>query len=139
MKMEKMLPIEDEILGQLHGRDCIFVSSVIGKDDKLSVSGEINGLLAEKVGEAKQIEYTLTFNGVIAYYVCELDTYLNADKAAAEHSDFDVVENSEWLESLPIRTDIDKTIYRHYRVFTYDNVYNIIAACYKMKCDFVKE
>ena len=28
MNMEKMIPIEGEILGKLHGRDCIFVSSV---------------------------------------------------------------------------------------------------------------
>ncbi|MGN0696024.1 MAG: hypothetical protein ACI4J5_04570 [Oscillospiraceae bacterium] len=137
--MEKIISVKDKTLGQLHGRDCIFVSSVTQKDDKLSVSGEINGLLAEKVGEDKQIEYTLTFHGVIAYYVCELDTYLNTDTISDEHSDLDIVENSRWLGSLPIRTDIDKTMYRHYRMLTYDFVYNIIADSYEMKCDFVKE
>lgn len=108
MNMEKMIPIEGEILGKLHGRDCIFISSVTQKGDKLSISGEINGLLAEKVGEDKQIEYTLTFHGVIAYYVCELDTYLNDGTVSAEHSDFDIVENSKWLNSLPIRMDVEK-------------------------------
>ena len=38
---------------------------------------------------------------------------------------------STWLKSLPVREDFDKDIYRHYRLFTYDDVYNIIAVSYE--------
>ena len=76
--------------------------------------------------------YTLTFRQVLAYFTCELDTYENLTGTEyLDGSSFDLIEESTWLESLPVREDLDKSIYRHYRLFTYDDVYNIIAISYK--------
>lgn len=73
---------------------------------------------------------------VLAFFACELDTYENmAGLGHLDHSSFDLVENSSWLESLPVREDFDKDIYQHYRLFTYDDVYNIIAVSYKFEAD----
>ena len=44
-------------------------------------------------------------------------------------------EDSTWLKSLPVREDFDKGIYRHYRLFTYDDVYNIIAVSYEFAAE----
>ena len=45
------------------------------------------------------------------------------------------IEDSTWLKSLPVREDFDKGIYRHYRLFTYDDVYNIIAVSYEFAAE----
>lgn len=78
----------------------------------------------------------MTFQRVLTYFVCELDTYKNiAGCSHLDYSDFNIVENSKWLEKLPIRKDFDKSVYRHFQVFTYDFVYNIIAVLYELKCN----
>lgn len=126
---EKIVPIEHDKLGKLNGRDCIYIDNVSQDDmDNLIFKGEINGHLAEKIKADRFIPYKLTFYRVISYFVCELDTYENInDSAHLDYSCFNVVENSQWLESIPIRRDFDRSVYKHYQVFTYDFVYNIIA------------
>lgn len=82
------------------------------------------------------IPYTLTFHHVLAYFACELETYLNTEaRSHAYNTSFNVAENSKWLTSLPIRTDLDRSKYKHYQLFTYDNVYDIIALSFDMKTD----
>jgi len=126
---ERIVSVKHEQLGELNGRDCIYIDTVVQDDmDNLIFKGEINGFLAEKIRDRRFIPYKLTFKRVIAYFVSELDTYENIDHSAhLDYSCFNIVENSKWLESLPIRSDFDKSIYKHYQVFTYDFVYNIIA------------
>lgn len=126
---EKIVSVKHGQLGELNGRDCIYIDTVTQDDcDNLIFKGEINGWLAEKIRNDRFIPYKLTFHRVTAYFVCELDTYENIDSSAhLDWSCFNVVENSKWLENFPIRKDFDKSIYKHYQVFTYDFVYNIIA------------
>ena len=126
---EKIISVKTEKFGSLNGRDCIYIDTVTQDDmDNLIFRGEINGWLAEKIKAEKFIPYQLDFHRVIAYFVCELDTYENIDNSAhLDYSSFNIVEGSKWLESLPMRQDFDKSVYRHYQVFTYDFVYNIIA------------
>ena len=126
---EKIVPIEHEKLGKLNGRDCIYIDRVSQDDmDNLIFKGEISGHLAEKIKADRFIPYKLTFHRVISYFVCELDTYENIDNSAhLDYSCFNIVENSRWLDGLPVRKDFDKSIYKHYQVFTYDFVYNIVA------------
>lgn len=136
--MEKTIAIETG-LGVLWGRDCIFLDCVQqDKRGNLTFSGEINSNCTS-VGkkcpqEKKWLPYTLTFQDVLACFSCELDTYGNlAGFPDSESSDFDLIEDSEWLESLPVRNDFQKNRYTHYRIFTYDIVYNIIAGSYKLE------
>ena len=57
------------------------------------------------------------------------------DQVKLDGSSFDLIENSSWLKSLPVREDFDKSVYRHYRLFTYDVVYNIIAVSYEFAAE----
>ena len=131
--MEKATAV-NTCLGVLKGRDCIYLDQV--KQDglnNLTFTGDINGhLVSQHRDEKDWFPYTLTFRRVLAYFSCELDTYKNM--AGTEYiagSSFDLIEDSTWLKSLPVREDFDKDIYRHYRLFTYDDVYNIIAVSYE--------
>ena len=138
--MEKYIDIEDETLGFLDGRDCIYIDTVMfdGYDD-LTFSGDINGLLASKICSEKWIPYTLVFHRVIAHFACELDTYENlCGTEYLDSSDFTVIENSGQLERLPIRKDFDKSAYKHFRVVTYDVVFDIFAAGFELKADLDK-
>lgn len=132
---EKIISVKTEKFGVLNGRDCIYIDTVTQDDmDNLIFRGDISGRLAEKIKADGFIPYQLAFHRVIAYFVCELDTYENIDNSAhLDYSSFNIVEGSKWLESLPIRQDFDKSIYKHYQVFTYDFVYNIIAVDFDFK------
>lgn len=138
--MEKYVDIKDGVLGELNGRDCIFIDTVtLDGDDFLTFSGEINGYLASKIRDEKWIPYTLKFSRVLAYFACELDTYENlCGTDYLDHSDFTVIENSERLAKFPIRSDFDKSIYKHFRVFTYDVVFDIFAVDFELKADMKK-
>ncbi len=131
--MEKATAV-NTCLGVLKGRDCIYLDQV--KQDalnNLTFTGDINGHLISQCRDEKNwFPYTLTFRQVLAYFTCELDTYENmAGTEYLDGSSFDLIEDSTWLKSLPVREDFDKGIYRHYRLFTYDDVYNIIAVSYE--------
>ena len=111
----------------------------VKQDDlnNLTFIGDITGhLISQHRDEKDWFPYTLTFRRVLAYFSCELDTYKNM--AGTEYiagSSFDLIEDSTWLMSLPVREDFDKGIYRHYRLFTYDDVYNIIAVSYEFAAE----
>lgn len=97
-------------------------------------TGEINGnLISKRRVEEEWVPYKLKFKRVLAYFSCKMDTYeLLAGTDHLDSSDFDVIEESSWLKSLPVRSDFDKNIYKHYHLFTYDVVYNIIAVSYDL-------
>lgn len=113
--MEKATAV-NTCLGVLKGRDCIYLDQV--KQDglnNLTFTGDINGhLVSQHRDEKDWFPYTLTFRRVLAYFSCELDTYKNM--AGTEYiagSSFDLIEDSTWLKSLPVREDFDKGIYDH--------------------------
>ena len=105
--------------------------------NNLTFTGDINGhLVSQHRDEKDWFPYTLTFRRVLAYFACELDTYENlAGTGRLDGSSFDLIEDSTWLKSLPVREDFNKNIYRHYRLFTYDDVYNIIAVSYEFAAE----
>lgn len=107
--MENIYSIEHKKLGELYGRDCIFVDSVIQTDSTLKFKGEINGHLASKIKDDIWIPYELIFKQVIKYTSCELDTY-----------------------------EADKNDYKHFVIYTYDFVFNVFAVDYELKCDLVQ-
>ena len=140
--MEKFIDIEDAKLGILNGRDCIYINKVtFGRYDSLMFTGEINGRLASKIRDEKWVPYRLVFKRVISYSACELDTFLNREYGGYmtfDYSDFTVVENSKRLEELPIREDFDRSIYKHFRVITYDFVFDIFAVSFELKANLDK-
>lgn len=108
-----------------------------GCSEQSDLYGDINGhLISQHRDEKDWFPYTLTFRRVLAYFACELDTYENlAGMGHLDGSSFDLIEDSTWLKSLPVREDFDKDIYRHYRLFTYDDVYYIIAVSYEFAAE----
>ena len=131
--MEKATAVKT-CLGVLKGRDCIYLDQV--KRDglnNLTFTGDINGhLISQHRDEKDWFPYTLTFRRVLVYFACELDTYETITETKhLDGSSLDLIEDSSWLQSLPVREDFDKGIYRHYQLFTYDDVYNIIAVSYE--------
>lgn len=136
--MESYININDEVLGELNGRDCIFIDKVTFDDvDDLTFEGEIGGWLASKIREEKWIPYKLVFHGVVSHFVCELDTYENL-MGFVGCSDFAIIENSEMMSKIPIRSDYDKSRFKHFRVFTYDYVFDILAESYELTADLDK-
>lgn len=135
--MEKIIDIEDKFLGLLNGRDCIYIDKVTFTDGSaLEFEGELNGCLCSEVREEKWIPYKLTFKSVISHFVCELDTYEGfGNTECYGHSDFTEIENSDMLEKIPIRSDYSKFEYKHFRVFTYDYVFDIIAQDFELLAD----
>ena len=135
----KYIDINDNDLGVLSGRDCVYIDTVtLDHMDSLTFKGEINGLLASKIRDYKWIPYKLTFKRVISYSSCELDTFLNREYRGYMpfgHGCFTEVQNSRLLAKLPIRYDFDRSIYKHFRVFTYDVVFDIFAAGYELTAD----
>ena len=122
----------------LKGRDCIYLDQVKRDSlNNLTFTGDINGnLVSLHRNEKDWFSYTLTFRQVLAYFACELDTYEKLTETwCLNRSSFDLIEDSTWLKSLPVREDFDKGIYRHYRLFTCDDVYNIIAATYEFAAE----
>lgn len=134
--MEKVIPIDDSFLGVLEGRDCIFMQTVMQDDqENLIFRGEINGCLASKIQVEQWIPYRMVFHRVLFYFSCEIDTYENIDKGECiSRYALGIVENGRWLKSLPIREDFDKSVYKQYRVVTYDFVFQIIACSYELYC-----
>ena len=129
--MEQVVPIETSV-GILSGRDCIHLDTVIQDTSKnmMVFAGDINGPLVSRAID--WMSYKLTFIQVLAYFCCELDTYENLVKTTS-CSSFVLMENSAWLETLPIKYDFDKSAYKHYRLFTYDDVYDVIATGYELE------
>ena len=135
--MEKVTAVST-CLGFLKGRDCIYLDQVKRDSlNNLTFTGDINGnLVSLHRNEKDWFSYTLTFRQVLAYFACELGTYEKlTETGCLNRSSFDLIEDSTWLKSLPVREDFDKGIYRHYRLFTYDDVYNIIAATYEFAAE----
>lgn len=135
----KYININDKKLGILDGRDCIYIDTVtLDHVNSLTFEGEINGHLASKIRDYKWIPYKLTFKRVISYSACELDTFLNREYGGYmtfDYGCFTVVQNSGQLAELPIRYDFDRSIYKHFRVFTYDVVFDIFAAGFELTAD----
>ena len=133
--MEKTIDIRDERLGTLSGRDSIYLDA-LSQDEfgNITFKGEINSSLAENSQNKKWIPYTLKFRGVTIYYACDTDTYYDMENPKKESS-FCIIEKSKWLARLPISNAENKAISKHYRLYTYDFVYNIIAEEYTFELD----
>ncbi|HRH42479.1 MAG TPA: hypothetical protein PKY82_12705 [Pyrinomonadaceae bacterium] len=124
-------PIETEA-GIIYGRDAIFLYSVhLGFHPRwVELTGELNNQLCSKLkDQEKIITYRLKFSGVLAFMMTELDC-----RDFLGESSFDLVINSDWINELQIR-DSDSKLkpdHKHYIVFTYDEVFDIICQSYKM-------
>lgn len=117
-------------LGIARGRDAFFVESfAFTKGLELKVTGEANAdnCSGEQHGFVK---YHLTFQGVLALRYFELDF---AEIGSTYVSSFDEVDGSLWLQRIRASDSARKVsdTHRHYRLITYDDVFEFIASRYR--------
>ncbi|NIX02165.1 MAG: hypothetical protein GWN13_28775, partial [Phycisphaerae bacterium] len=94
MDKQAFSPVETPI-GTLKGRDAIYLDSFEYElHGLLRLTGEVNGKLASKPVD-DFLGYTITFSGVLAFKVVELDSW-NFKSA----SSFDEIVNSDWCKTL---------------------------------------
>lgn len=122
-------PIETS-LGILKGRDCIYLDKVYKKDRSYLFEGEINGRLLNN-GKDGFIKYKLEFINVISMFTCELDSY-DAVNINSVYS-FEIIENSKYLKTIAANDELDIKSLKHYRLKTYDDVFDIIAKDYALE------
>ena len=118
--------------GIISGRDAIFLDEV-----KLSLNpatieliGELNRHLCSKFRDGDTwIKYSLKFLNVLAYSMTELDF---RDHLGV--SNFDRVNNSEWLRDFRQRDHSSKVKqnHQHFILFTYDDVFDIVSESFEM-------
>lgn len=119
--MQKTHPIALQV-GFVNGRDAIFVDEKIEQfsPHTLIFKGQFNGdLCTNNFLNKKTIPFVLKFFNV-KNFECQHIDYNNFELELL--SSFDLVENSEWLERFKLKN------MNHYRLATYDYLYQI-AAC----------
>ncbi|MDR1198127.1 MAG: hypothetical protein LBK94_03820 [Prevotellaceae bacterium] len=125
-------------IGIISGRDAIFLDLVEHKNNVLTFHGEINSdlLNIKDIGNDDFVKYTLNFYDVIFYQCYELDLYnLNLLK-----SSFDSIKKSKLIEELNSRnTEKITNEHKHYRLATYDYIYEIISSKYILKINIDKK
>lgn len=122
-------PIETS-LGILKGRDCIYLDKVYKKDRSYLFEGEINGRLLNNSVD-RYIKYKLEFKNVISMFTCELDSY-DAINTNGVYS-FEIIVNSKYLKTIAANDELDIKSLKHYRLKTYDDVFDIIAEDYALE------
>ena len=120
--MNLVKPIETA-LGELHGRDAIFLEELQQKGIRLLFRGEINGALCRRAPEKKNmwLRYELELVNVLAYDCRELDVC-----TWNTISSFDEIAESTWLLELDLTDRLREFKLpeaHHYIVSTYDFVY----------------
>ena len=125
-------PIET-VAGIISGRDAIFLDDVRVSlyPRVLELRGELNSTLCSKYKDDDSfIKYSLTFSGVLAFAMTELDF-----RDHLGTSSFDRVANSEWLDEMRRKDHSAKVKpnHEHYLVFTYDDVFDVACESYELK------
>ena len=108
-------------VGQLRGRDCIYLDSVTLSDEVrvLILRGEINGDLCERRMSAAFLPFEARFSGVLAVRIVELDSW-----SPTGGTSFDEILESPWIAELGGKITDQ---HRHFTVQTYDDVFDVIC------------
>jgi hypothetical protein len=122
--MKKNIPIET-VLGQLNGRDCIYLNSISSENDgcTLWLDLTINGNLCSRRQKDKFPPCSIRFSGIAALKMTGEDL----SKVDFESS-FDEVVNSNWAQLLGYRESV---AIRHLILRTYDYIFEILCTTYE--------
>lgn len=121
---EKYVPVETPV-GILLGRDAIYLDKINLTDNagRLALEGKFNANLASKPVD-DFIDYTITFIGIMALEILELDSWFNKPQNGIKSS-FDEVTNSKWVKKLGGKVEPGR--HKHFQFVTYDLVFNIVC------------
>ncbi len=78
-----------------------------------------------------EVFYSITFRGVMAFSVLELDSWLHFHHERNFASEFDEVLHSRWQAKM-ITTGKVTTEHKHYAFATYDDVIDVICVDFQM-------
>jgi hypothetical protein len=120
-------PIQTPI-GTLFGRDAIFLDTCALNCDYMSLTlhGTINARLASRPVD-REIAYTLTFVGILALKMVELDSWSHFGA-----SSFDEVIHSNWIRELNGKVTQEE---KHFQLVTYDHVFEVVCSHFRMTLD----
>ncbi|WP_289355133.1 hypothetical protein [Paenibacillus sp. S-12] len=124
--MEEIKAIKTE-LGEIHGRDAIFLDDIQFKYQKKEVKliGEINGLLCTESDDDEFIGYELLFKKVYYFNMVELDVSLQMfDHPYHDSSSFVEIDNTKILKDIKNARGLEL---KQYVIYTYDDVF--VIAC----------
>lgn len=123
------------LVGEIRGRNAIYLDEFAQKGLTLTLNGEINADLCSSAGtKGRWLQYRLMFVGVLAFDSREIETC-----AWPAVSAFDEVEDSPWLLGMSVqkrahelRHELELLPLRDYIVSTYDWVYRIAATRFEL-------
>lgn len=121
-------PVETTI-GIMQGRDAIYLDSFDYDGSTLFLRGSINGNLASNTTE-RDVFYSISFRGVLALQILELDSWCHMDWSDNRSSSFDEITNSRWQAALGGKVTPE---HRHFSFVTYDEVIDVICNDYKIQ------
>lgn len=123
--------IETQI-GVLVGRDAISLDLLYYDGGNLILEGSLNGHLASAATD-DHIFYRLTFSGVLALKMIEIDSLYHLDPMSGvmgDCSSFDEIVNSHWVAELGGKVTRD---HKHYHFGTYDDTFEVVCEGYELK------
>jgi hypothetical protein len=128
--MDRHVPIQTS-LGELHGRDCMFLDAIKFPDGPgiLVLEGEINGNLCGIRTAGKFIPYQLTFYGIMALKMLELDSWQWDGQTT---SSFIEIQESSWIQALEGKVT---SSHKHYFVLTYDSVFEVVCSRFEFQAN----
>ncbi len=124
--MNKYVAIVTE-LGILKGRDCIYLDRVSFENgtSTLVMEGKVNGNLCSERQIGRVFAYVLKFNGLLALKMIELDSW-----DFTGESSFDEILDSDWIRTLGGKVTPSR---RHFRIQTYDDVFDVVCSGYELR------
>jgi len=134
-------PVETKF-GIINGRDSLILDYFDFDCDEntlmLSGSLSLTNRFMEHISaqlDAEQILYAVTFRGVMAFSVLELDSWSKLNRDRDSQSCFDEITNSVWQMQMISNGKITAQ-HRHFTFSTYDDVIDVI--CHDFKMNFRK-
>jgi hypothetical protein len=128
---EHYVPCET-VVGITAGRDAIYLDGVhyTPSELRLTLQGDLTGsLCSQNEDGAAWIAYKLTFLGVLAFQMIEIDL-----SRWRGQSSFDEVRQSVRLGAVQAQDETQSVSsrHKHFYVMTYDHVFDIIAKIYQL-------
>ena len=132
MQISKLIETE---IGVLWGRDCVYLDHTMIPDaGTLLLRGTIDCRIVRNFlpppgwEQSEDLPFELLFHRVLGFQMLELDAWgtQNEDLTALSESCFEEVENSMWLKRLHVNLER----LRHFRLATYDDVFDVLSETY---------
>ncbi len=126
-------------LGYMYGRDAIYVDKLDYELERRTVTltGEFNGALGSDAKSDDFIMYTLRLEGVYYFNVVELDLYgddvQSVQSQSAYPSNWLEYRHSTLLDNARQQGKAELQRLRHFILFTYDDVFEIVCRMYTLE------